>query len=162
MIILIFILILTILLHTTLHYTTTTITTPTTTGNGELWVFGRNLTHYAPLPVTELKQWFGDPAIYVLDCSGAGILMPYFLDHLEGSGSGSNYNHHNHNHYYNNNTYNTNSTEELSLDVSIMVLAACRADEILPLNPAYPADIFTACLTTPIQVAVRWFILQVI
>lgn len=42
-----------------------------------------------------------------------------------------------------------------------IVLAACGPDEILPMNPLYPADIFTSCLTTPIPIALRWFILQV-
>jgi hypothetical protein len=37
------------------------------------------------------------------------------------------------------------------------VLCACGPNEILPMNPAYPADLFTACLTTPISMAVRWF-----
>lgn len=30
--------------------------------------------------------------------------------------------------------------------------------EILPMHPEYPADIFTSCLTTPIQIALRWFV----
>jgi WD40 repeat protein len=42
----------------------------------------------------------------------------------------------------------------------VIVLAACRANEILPLNPLYPADVFTSCLTTPLTIALRWFILQ--
>ena len=39
-------------------------------------------------------------------------------------------------------------------------LAACGASEILPMHPDLPADVFTACLTTPINMAVRWHILQ--
>lgn len=35
-------------------------------------------------------------------------------------------------------------------------LAACAANQILPMNPDLPADIFTACLTTPIKIALRW------
>lgn len=41
-----------------------------------------------------------------------------------------------------------------------IVLAPCAANELLPMNPAFPADLFTACLTTPILVALRWFITQ--
>jgi hypothetical protein len=44
---------------------------------------------------------------------------------------------------------------------NIIILASCKDDETLPTNPQYPADIFTACLTTPIPIAIRWFILQV-
>lgn len=39
-------------------------------------------------------------------------------------------------------------------------LAACSSNQVLPMNPDLPADLFTACLTTPIKVALRWFILQ--
>lgn len=28
------------------------------------------------------------------------------------------------------------------------------------MNPDLPADLFTSCLTTPIRVALRWFVLQ--
>lgn len=39
-------------------------------------------------------------------------------------------------------------------------LGACGENQILPMNPDLPADLFTACLTTPIRIALRWFILQ--
>lgn len=39
-------------------------------------------------------------------------------------------------------------------------LAACGASQVLPMNPDLPADLFTSCLTTPIKVAIRWFVLQ--
>ena len=35
-------------------------------------------------------------------------------------------------------------------------LAACAANQILPMNPDLPADIFTSCLTTPIKIALQW------
>ena len=35
-------------------------------------------------------------------------------------------------------------------------LAACAANQILPMNPDLPADIFTSCLTTPMKIALRW------
>ena len=38
------------------------------------------------------------------------------------------------------------------------MLAACGADETLPLSPEVPADLFTSCLTTPIQTALRWLV----
>lgn len=37
-------------------------------------------------------------------------------------------------------------------------LAACSASQILPMNPDLPADIFTSCLTTPIKIALRWYV----
>ncbi|CAM9351812.1 unnamed protein product [Choristocarpus tenellus] len=39
-----------------------------------------------------------------------------------------------------------------------IVLACCGANEKLPMNPELPADLFTSCLTTPIPIALRWFI----
>lgn len=33
-----------------------------------------------------------------------------------------------------------------------ILLAACGANELLPQSPHVPADVFTACLTTPIKV----------
>ncbi|CAN0406321.1 unnamed protein product, partial [Discosporangium mesarthrocarpum] len=41
-----------------------------------------------------------------------------------------------------------------------IVLASCGANERLPMNPELPADLFTSCLTTPIPIALRWFIWQ--
>lgn len=35
-------------------------------------------------------------------------------------------------------------------------MAACGAKELLPMNPHLPADLFTACLTTPIKTALLW------
>lgn len=32
-----------------------------------------------------------------------------------------------------------------------ILLAACGANELLPQSPHVPADVFTACLTTPIK-----------
>lgn len=37
-------------------------------------------------------------------------------------------------------------------------LAACEANQMLPMHPDLPADLFTSCLTTPIKMALRWFI----
>lgn len=41
----------------------------------------------------------------------------------------------------------------------ILVLAATGADECLSLHPDMPADIFTSCLTTPIEMAIRFYLL---
>lgn len=39
-------------------------------------------------------------------------------------------------------------------------LAACSENQILPMNADLPADLFTSCLTTPIKIALKWFLLQ--
>jgi regulator-associated protein of mTOR len=39
-------------------------------------------------------------------------------------------------------------------------LAACAANQVLPMSPDLPADLFTCCLTSPIEIALRFFVLQ--
>ncbi|KAI2503074.1 Raptor N-terminal CASPase like domain [Fragilaria crotonensis] len=39
-----------------------------------------------------------------------------------------------------------------------IVLSPTSENEWLPMHPDYPADIFTSCLTTPIKMALRWFV----
>lgn len=39
-------------------------------------------------------------------------------------------------------------------------LAACAAGQSLPMSPELPADLFTACLTTPVKMAIKWFVLR--
>ncbi|GMI10943.1 hypothetical protein TrVE_jg5878 [Triparma verrucosa] len=108
---------------------------PRPTSNGEVWVFNKNYTQYIPLSVYELRSWIQTPSIVVLDCSNAGVLVPFFKGGVNGEDEGE--------------------------DVKkVIVLGATSEGEILPTNPAFPADLFTSCLTTPIPIALRWFISQ--
>ncbi|KDO18071.1 hypothetical protein SPRG_22370 [Saprolegnia parasitica CBS 223.65] len=50
--------------------------------------------------------------------------------------------------------------QHFSTATDAFVLAACGPDEILPMHPDMCADVFTSCLTTPITVALRWFLSQ--
>jgi regulator-associated protein of mTOR len=50
---------------------------PRPTANGEIWVFDKNYSVYVPLSVSDLRQWMGKPSIVVLDCSSAGVLIPF-------------------------------------------------------------------------------------
>ena len=52
---------------------------PRPTSNGEIWVFNKSYTQYIPLSVYDLQSWTGNPAIYVFDCGGAGVLVDAFL-----------------------------------------------------------------------------------
>ena len=38
-----------------------------------------------------------------------------------------------------------------------ILLAACEAHQTLPQSAEFPADVFTACLTTPIKMAFHWY-----
>lgn len=134
-----------------LHYNGHGVPRPTV--NGEIWVFDKNHTQYIPLCVTDLRQWIGKPSIVVLDCSSAGILMPFLTAPLESndetppqtpipsSFSGDD--------------METAASQWLR---DTIVLSPTSENEWLPMHPDYPADIFTACLTTPIKMALRWFV----
>ena len=51
---------------------------PKPTPNGEVWVFNKSFTQYIPLSVHDLSLWVGTPAIYVFDCSAAGLVADGF------------------------------------------------------------------------------------
>ncbi|XP_045798844.1 regulatory-associated protein of TOR 1-like isoform X1 [Trifolium pratense] len=107
---------------------------PKPTPNGELWVFNKSYTQYIPLPLNDLDSWLKTPSIYVFDCSGAGKVVNSFIELHEWSASNSN-----------------------GSPRDCIMLAACEAHETLPQSVEFPADVFTACLTTPIKMALRWF-----
>jgi WD40 repeat protein len=134
-----------------LHYNGHGVPRPTV--NGEIWVFDKNHTQYIPLCVTDMRQWIGKPTIIVLDCSTAGILMPYLTAPIESSDGTP--------------SQTPDRSEFAPYDIETaasiwvretIVLAPTSDKEYLPMHPDYPADIFTSCLTTPIKVALRWFI----
>uniref|UniRef100_A0ACD5YK02 Uncharacterized protein n=1 Tax=Avena sativa TaxID=4498 RepID=A0ACD5YK02_AVESA len=106
---------------------------PKPTANGEIWVFNKSYTQYIPLPITDLDSWLKTPSIYVFDCSAAGMIVKAFLERLDWTSSSS-----------------TSSKD-------CILLAACEAHQTLPQSAEYPADVFTACLTTPIKMALHWF-----
>ncbi|KAG8050824.1 hypothetical protein GUJ93_ZPchr0009g359 [Zizania palustris] len=107
---------------------------PKPTANGEIWVFNKSYTQYIPLPITDLDSWLKTPSIYVFDCSAAGTIVKAFLERLDWSSSSS-----------------------ASALKDCILLAACEAHQNIPQSAEFPADVFTACLTTPIKMALHWF-----
>mmetsp|Transcript_3553 Transcript_3553/g.14244 ORF Transcript_3553/g.14244 Transcript_3553/m.14244 type:complete len:1711 (-) Transcript_3553:38-5170(-) len=168
-----------------LHYNGHGVPRPTV--NGEVWVFNKSYTQYIPLSVYDLQAWVGKPAIYVFDCSGAGVVVNTFLQLAQhgnlgslgtpsagpdargtnggGSATGPN--------------WTTASAGSAAISggknggaeggtlggimplgaggQETILLAACGADELLPQSAELPADVFSSCLTTPIKIALRWF-----
>ena len=139
---------------------------PRPTANGEIWLFDKHHTNYIPLSVTDLRCAIGKPSIVVLDCSGAGVLLPFFAVPLDGN-----------NNIVGNADMNTTTTatttttttanmninsgpEYLRAIRDTIVLCPTAQGEWLPLHPEFPADIFTSCLTTPMPIALRWFVRQ--
>ncbi|GJQ81856.1 hypothetical protein Trydic_g9883 [Trypoxylus dichotomus] len=116
---------------------------PKPTVNGEIWVFNRSYTQYIPLSIYDLQKWMGAPSIYVYDCSNAGIIVESFKQFAT-----------------QHETEKRNTPPSSPLFTNCIQLAACSADQVLPMNPDLPADLFTSCLTTPIRVALRWYVLQ--
>ncbi|KAH0548367.1 regulatory-associated protein of mTOR isoform X1 [Cotesia glomerata] len=125
---------------------------PKPTSNGEIWVFNRTYTQYIPLSVYDLQTWMGAPSIYVYDCSNAGIIVDSFQQFAE-----------QHEKEYEIEKQNRAAGvtgAQMPSYKNCIQLAACAANQILPMNPDLPADVFTACLTTPIKIALRWFVMQ--
>ncbi|KAG7100045.1 hypothetical protein E1B28_001830 [Marasmius oreades] len=119
---------------------------PKPTSSGELWCFNRNYTQYIPVSLQEVQNWLGSPGVYIWDCSAAGHLLNNF------------------------NIFAARRDEELRrvhgqipegmLPFSqSLQLAACASNEILPTCPDLPADVFTSCLTSPIDIAIRHYII---
>lgn len=133
------------------HYNGHGVPKPTT--NGEIWVFNRNYTQYIPLSLYDLQTWMGSPSIFVYDCSNAGIIVQSFEHFAE---------QHEREYLEQVNSQGV-SAKDLATPISqknCIQLAACAANQILPMNPELPADLFTSCLTTPIKMGLRWFVMQ--
>ncbi|KAK6604073.1 WD repeat domain-containing protein mip1 [Botrytis cinerea] len=121
---------------------------PKPTSSGEIWVFNKNYTQYIPVSLYDLQTWLQAPTFFVWDCSDSGNILNNFhrfvdkheQEELENSKKDPNY-------------VVTNYKPYIHL-------AACGIKENLPTNPLLPADVFTACLTTPIEMALWFFVLQ--
>lgn len=150
------------------HYTGHGVPRPTQ--NGEIWVFNRTYTQYIPLSIYDLQTWMGAPSIYVWDCSNAGIIVNSFNNfadqHEQEQQAGvAPQPHVNRGASPSSQITATPSQTSTSTSTSTsqqsykncIQLAACAADQILPMNPELPADLFTSCLTTPIKTALKWF-----
>jgi len=125
---------------------------PKPTANGEIWVFNRSYTQYIPLSIYDLQTWMWSPSIYVFDCSNAGMIVEAFQQFAE-----------QHQREYEQLMAQSRNNSQLTPAPNFkqcIQLAACATNQILPMNSELPADLFTACLTTPIKIALRWFVLQ--
>jgi regulatory associated protein of mTOR len=128
------------------HYNGHGVPLPTT--SGELWVFNKNYTQYIPIGIYDLQAWLAGPSLFVYDVSHAGNILHNFDIFIA--------------------KHKKENEESRSRDPQAPIqnyndciqLAACERTEMLPTSPDLPADLFTCCLTTPIDIALRWFVLQ--
>lgn len=118
---------------------------PKPTPSGELWCFNKNYTQYIPVSLQELQRCLGTPCVYIWDCSSAGHLLNNFITFAKRLDADA--------------FDNTGSLPDPPFADAIQ-LAACLADEQLPSCPELPADLFTSCLTSPIDIALRYFVMN--
>ncbi|KAL8949851.1 MAG: hypothetical protein Q9222_004068 [Ikaeria aurantiellina] len=121
---------------------------PLPTPSGEIWVFNRNYTQYIPVSLYDLQVWLGAPSLFVFDCSNAGNIIANFdrfvAKHEEEDAEAR----------------KKDPNVQLPTHGDNIQLAACGKSESLPTNPDLPADLFTCCLTTPIDISLTFFILE--
>ncbi|KAK5269146.1 Target of rapamycin complex 1 subunit kog1 [Exophiala xenobiotica] len=121
---------------------------PLPTASGEIWVFNKNYTQYIPVGIYDLQSWLGGPSLFVYDVSHAGNIVANFDTFLAKHEK------------ENEEAKKKDPNAPLQNYADCIQLAACGRTEMLPTNPDLPADLFTCCLTTPIDIALRWFVLQ--
>lgn len=130
---------------------------PKPTAGGELWVFNKNYTQYIPVSIYDLQTWLGAPCIFVYDCSHAGNILLAFNKFAEQRDAEAK------------RQQAAADTTRSAIAAPIpphiplsqcIQIAACGPNEILPMSPDLPADLLTSCLTTPIEIALRWIVLH--
>lgn len=129
------------------HYNGHGVPKPTT--SGEIWIFNRGYTQYIPVSLYDLQNWLGAPCIYVWDCNQAELIIKNFnafvekrkQDDLQGK-------------------HDPAAPSTIEQYTNCYQLAACKADEFLPMNEELPADLFTCCLTTPIEISIKIYLMQ--
>ncbi|KAI9004073.1 raptor N-terminal caspase like domain-containing protein [Gaertneriomyces semiglobifer] len=116
---------------------------PRPTYGGEIWAFNKNYTQYIPISIFDVQTWLGSPCIYVYDCSAAGNILNAFNRFAKQRES-------------NRQKHPSDAEYAEVSSIGCIQLAACQANEVLPMSPSLPADVFTCCLTTPLEIALRW------
>ncbi|CDK28584.1 unnamed protein product [Kuraishia capsulata CBS 1993] len=122
---------------------------PQPTQSGEIWVFNRGYTQYIPISLYDLQTWLGAPCVYVFDCAAAGNIIENFKRFVQKRIDDDS-----------NGRHDISAPSPTASYIESIQLGACRSNETLPLNPDLPADLFTCCLTCPIEISVKWFILM--
>lgn len=119
--------------------------------------------------ISDLDSWLKTPSIYVFDCSAAGMIINAFIEvHilLRSTCLMMRWSTYLLSLFSNQaicvmqlqNLTASNSSGPSTRDC--ILLAACEAHETLPQSAEFPADVFTSCLTTPIKMALRWYLLS--
>ena len=140
---------------------------PRPTPNGDIWAFDNAHEQYIPVNVNLIYKKIGSPTMFIWDCSNAQAIVEaaekaakHRRRHAEAAATVANS-------YMPPRSTGSNisgvasaSNPQPSTYPEDVHFAATRHDEILPTNPDVPADLFTACLTTPIRMALRFWVAQ--
>lgn len=121
---------------------------PRPTPSGEIWVFNRDYTQYIPIALYDLQLWLGGPSLFIFDCSHAASIIISFERCVEKHEA------------ENAEIRDKDPNAQLQNFSNNIQLAACGKKELLPTNPKLPADLFTCCLTTPIDMSIRFHALD--
>jgi regulator-associated protein of mTOR len=141
---------------------------PKPTSSGELWLFNKAYTQYIPVSLAEVVAWLGSPTIMVWDCSAAGNIVTKVQEF--GIKRDADLAREAANPSPTPPPTGTSGTDTPPLDPRPQIptipfretiqLGACLGHESLPMNPDLPADLFTCCLTSPIEIGLRFFLLR--
>ncbi|KAI6646536.1 hypothetical protein LOD99_12657 [Oopsacas minuta] len=118
---------------------------PKPTQNGEIWIFNKDYTQYIPLSIYDLIIWIGAPSVFVWDCALAGLVVKWYNTFAEQRQKDQ---------------AKYGVTQVPDYKANSIHLAACSEDELLPIHPLMPSDLFSATLTTPIKVSILSFSYQ--
>ncbi|ODV60408.1 ubiquitin-binding TORC1 subunit KOG1 [Ascoidea rubescens DSM 1968] len=118
---------------------------------GDFWLFNKQYNQYVPMSVAELQNWIGCPAIFVFDSTFSGRAISSYKRAAQNE--------------LDNPSPSKESDPIFDYYKSMMytesfLFAACKEDEYLPSHPDLPADLFTCCLNSPIEMSIRFFILK--
>lgn len=122
---------------------------PKPTKSGEIWVFNRGYTQYIPVSLYDLQTWLGAPCIFVYDCNSAENILINFQKFVQKRIKDDEEGNH-----------DVAAPSPTSAYQDCFQLASCTSDELLLMSPELPADLFSCCLTCPIEISIRIFLMQ--
>ena len=117
---------------------------PKPTNNGEIWIFNKDYTQYIPLSIYDLLLWMGTPSVFVWDCGHAQQVIKSYNKFAQQKQEDQA-------------KYGTGIAHVADFEANSIHLAACSDNQLLPIDPDMPADLFTATLTMPIKVSILSF-----
>jgi regulator-associated protein of mTOR len=101
---------------------------------GELWFFNETYTEYVPARVVDVASWLGAPRLMIFDCSSSERVISTLGSHFGDL---------------------QRQALEAGGPLPLIALGATSTGERLPVPGVFPADVFTACLTRPLAMAVQ-------